>query len=83
MISTENNSDIRSKLPSPLLYSTIYHKIGEISEEDIKSTIMAIFKKYFEKEQINDEKLWINEAEDFLEKYNKVNNILIENKPKQ
>jgi hypothetical protein len=68
VINTENNSDIRSKLPSPLLYSTIYHKIGEISEEDIKSTTMVIFKKYFEKEEINDEKLWIKEAEDFLEK---------------
>ena len=43
---------------------------------------MAIFKKYFEKAEINEEKLWIKEAEDFLEKYNKVNNILIKNKSK-
>ena len=83
VINTDYNSDIRNKLPSPLLYSTIYHKIGEISDEDIINTTISIFKKYFEKEKINDEKEWIKEAKDFLEKYNKVNRILIENKSKQ
>ena len=30
VINTENNSDIRSKLPSPLLYSTIYHLVLQL-----------------------------------------------------
>lgn len=30
VINAEINSDIRSKLPSPLLYSTIYHEFGDI-----------------------------------------------------
>ena len=83
VINTDYNSDIRNKLPSPLLYSTIYHKIGEISDEDIINTTKSIFKKNFENEKMNDEKQWTKEAKDFLEKYNKVNRILIENKSKQ
>ena len=77
IINCESNSDIRSKLPSPLLYSTIYHKVGEISEEDIKHTTFSIFDYYFEAK--NSKK----EAEIFLEKYNKVNNILNECKSRQ
>ena len=73
VINTEINSDIRSKLPSPLLYSTIYHKIGEISDKDILSTTISIFNKYFDKDGQK-------EAEYFFDKFQKVNKILIENK---
>ena len=76
VINTEINSDIRNKLPSPLLYSTIYHKVGEMTEEDIKNTTMAIFEKYFGKDS---EK----EAEEFFIKFRKVNTILNDNKSRQ
>jgi len=36
VLNVEANSDIRNKLPSPLLYSTIYHKVGDIPDEDIE-----------------------------------------------
>ena len=42
VINTENNSDIRSKLPSPLLYSTIYHKIDNL----MKMIYLIQLKKY-------------------------------------
>ena len=73
VINLQCKSDIRSKLPSLLLYSTIYYKVGDLSPEDIKFTTLSIFYKYFGKDGIKEE-------EDFIEKYNKVNNILIENK---
>ena len=76
VINTESNSDIRNKLPSPLLYSTIYHKIGEFSENDIDNTTNEIFRKYFDGD-------YINEAHDFLEKYRKVNKILNDSKSRQ
>ena len=47
VINTDNNSDIRNRLPSPLLYSTIYHKIGNMPEEDIDEVTKSIFNKYF------------------------------------
>ena len=73
VINLQRKSDIRSKLPSPLLYSTIYYKVGDLSPEDIRFTTLSIFYKYFGKDGIKEE-------EDFIEKYNKVNIILIENK---
>ena len=76
VINAENNSDIRSKLPSPLLYSTIYHKIGDMPDEDIKDVAYSIFHKYFSK---NSEE----EAKEFIEKYNKVNGILKNVKSRQ
>ena len=77
VINTEVNSDIRSKLPSPLLYSTIYYKIGEIPEEEVENVTYSIFNKYFTND--NSEK----EAKEFIEKYNKVNKILKEVKSRQ
>ena len=68
VINADNNSDIRNRLPSPLLYSTIYHKIGNMPEEDIDEVTKSIFNKYFESNA--DE-----EAKDFIDKFKKVNSI--------
>lgn len=76
VISTEPNSDIRSKLPNPLLYSTIYYKIWEISEEKAENLTYSIFNKYFAKDI---EK----EVKDFIEKFNRVNQILKDIKSRQ
>ena len=76
VINSENILDIRNKLPSPFLYSTIYHKIGEYAEEDIQKITELIFDKYF---NINSKE----EVLDFIEKYKKVNQILNENKSRQ
>ena len=43
IINTEKNSDIRNKLPSNLLYSTIYHKIDEMQEEEMEDVTNSIF----------------------------------------
>ena len=45
VINIDNNSDIRNKLPSNLLYSIIYHKINEFSEDDIEYITKEIFRK--------------------------------------
>ena len=49
-IDIEPNSDIRSKLPSQLLYSTIYYKIGEIPEEEVEIVTYSTFNKHFTKD---------------------------------
>ena len=76
VLNVENNSDIRNKLPSPLLYSTIYHKINEIPEEDIRDITYSIFKGYLE-ENVD------KEVNDFIEKFIEVNKILKEMKSRQ
>ena len=73
VINLQGKSDIRSKLSKPLLYSTIYYKVGDLSPEDKRFTILSIFYKYFGKDGIKEE-------EGFIEKLNKVNSLLIENK---
>ena len=77
VINTETNSDIRSKLPSPLLYSTIYYKIGDIPEEDVENVTYSIFNKYFSNDYSE------KEAKEFIEKFNRVNKILKDVKSRQ
>ena len=76
IINTEINSDIKNKLPNSLLYSTIYHKIGDMPTEDIKSVTYSIFNKYFEENSVKEAKI-------FIEKFNKVNDILKNMKSRQ
>ena len=79
VLNVEPNSDIRNKLPSPLLYSTIYYKVGDIPEEDIDNIAYSIFNKY--NEVFNNKAK--EEAKDFLDKFHKVNNILKSVKARQ
>ena len=79
VLNVEQNSDIRNKIPSPLLYSTIYHKIGNIPEEDINEVIYSIFNKY---KNVFESKVE-DEAKYFIEKFHKVNNILKTEKARQ